>query len=193
MFSVVDFQACYSQGNYVIKEIAVCTPGWSHCFSVQTPFEQTKKDLSTNLWLLNNYHKIPFNSGSVAYPELIRFIQTHIRQPVVYVKGLDKKRILEKYISSTIILIPDHFTARGPYKHCPLYDHDVHCAVNAAFQYFDFVKTKPGSVDKTFVTEEDEEMLPITKTSSVDCSSSAASLVPKKKQLKLPTIKKDTI
>ena len=49
------------------------------------------------MWLEHNYHGIPWDSGDVPYKEVIEILQNHLRDASkVHVKGLEKKRLLEK-------------------------------------------------------------------------------------------------
>ncbi|XP_051158540.1 uncharacterized protein LOC127279926 [Leptopilina boulardi] len=54
---------------------------------------------SENLWLTHNYHGIHWSVGDVLYDELRPILQDVLRgAKVIYVKGLEKKTWLEKYL-----------------------------------------------------------------------------------------------
>ena len=103
---VVDFQGFKRPINeFVFKEVAVTpleddSPPSVYLF--EPPHEWNflpAKYKSENTWLEHNYHGISWDRGDVPYEEVIEILQNHLRDASkVHVKGLEKKRLLEKIV-----------------------------------------------------------------------------------------------
>ena len=103
---VVDFQGLKRPINeFVFKEVAVTpleddSPPSVYLF--EPPHEWNflpAKYKSENTWLEHNYHGLTWDRGDVPYEEVIEILQNHLRDASkVHVKGLEKKRMLEKIV-----------------------------------------------------------------------------------------------
>ena len=104
----MDFQGFKRPINdFVFKEVAI-TPleddALPSVYLFKPPHEWNflpAKYKSENTWLEHNYHGIPWDNGEVPYEEVIEILQNHLRDASkVHVKGLEKKRLLEKIFSN---------------------------------------------------------------------------------------------
>lgn len=96
-----------------------------------------------NKWLIQNFHGIPWDKGLVPYEEVAEVLRNVLHEASsVYMKGLEKKRWLEKFIPNPIINLEElgcpalqsmgsiHVNARcSNHSVLPLTDH---CAVRNA-------------------------------------------------------------
>ena len=115
MSVVVDIQ-CLMQagGEYIVKELSVVDMYYyssSHwLFKPPKTDGRDLKSLKTNYWLSKNLHFLNWEDGYIEYEELfviMSFIALNYNR--VYVKGLQKKNVLSKFISeSKVINLEDY-------------------------------------------------------------------------------------
>lgn len=105
---VVDFQGFKRPINeFVFKEVAVVTleeDAIPAVYLFEPPHRWSylpAKYKSENLWLEYNYHGISWNCGEVPYEEVHETLYNLLRDASkVHVKGLEKKKWLEKILSN---------------------------------------------------------------------------------------------
>lgn len=106
-FCVVDIQGFYSRGKteFIAKELAVSS-GNSALLGhfVFRPPVNTCVD-ETSQWYVEKYiHGIPWDTGYIPYSELQSLLENILQKyTAVYVKGVQKKVFLEKYIQNVMI------------------------------------------------------------------------------------------
>ncbi|XP_043484119.1 uncharacterized protein LOC122512394 [Leptopilina heterotoma] len=103
---IVDVQGFKRANNeFVFKELAILplqpdAQPLVYLFEPPCPWNSLAgRYKSENLWLTHNYHEIHWTAGDVSYDELRPILQDILRSAsVIYVKGLEKKNWLEKYL-----------------------------------------------------------------------------------------------
>jgi len=90
-----------TNSKYLIKEMSVidtnscATQHWLFKHSSSTV--QNAKSRRVNLWLLRNYHQLSLDCGDVEYKEIERILNS-LKFDIIYVKGEEKRQIIEKFI-----------------------------------------------------------------------------------------------
>lgn len=102
---VCDFQGFRSDNSeFIIKELSIVSLNgkiFEHfVFVPPYDFEKlSKKSKKTAIWLTNVYHGLEWDSGFIPYEKVTDICQDIChRFSLIYVKGLEKKEILSKYI-----------------------------------------------------------------------------------------------
>lgn len=108
---VVEFEAFQCEnGQFIVKELAITDV--EHCTSrvviLKPPFERSR--LSTKYkrvaeWLVNYYHGISWNEGTVDYKQLQSILHDVSKTySTIYTKGLEKTRFLSDFHKKVIDL-----------------------------------------------------------------------------------------
>ena len=105
---VVDIQGFKrSYNDFVFKELAILPlqqDAQPLVFLFEPPCSCSSlpgRYKSENLWMIHNYHGINWTAGDVPYEEVRPLLQETLRGAnVIYVKGLEKKMWLDKYLLS---------------------------------------------------------------------------------------------
>ena len=103
---IVDIQGFKNSSNeFIVKELAIIALGFDSIPSVylfKPPFEWSylsSERKSENFWLVRNYHGMSWDIGEVPYYDLSETLRRNLEKATkVHVKGLQKKRFLERYI-----------------------------------------------------------------------------------------------
>ncbi|XP_025421082.1 uncharacterized protein LOC112691143 [Sipha flava] len=109
--AIIDIQCILGVNNkYFIKEMSIVdieSLAIQHWIFKHTSIKQDTKSQSVNRWLMRYYHEIPLEYGDVDYGELNEILKS-LKFDCIYVKGLQKQQILQKFISNiTIINLED--------------------------------------------------------------------------------------
>ena len=102
---IVDFH-CFidNDGNELVKELAVmdvtafASRHWIFTHPVET-IVSNHKHVRTNRWLTDHYHGLTWTDGDTSYEHLVPILEKYTFPfNFVFVKGLQKKRFLQKRI-----------------------------------------------------------------------------------------------
>lgn len=109
--AIIDIQCILGINNkYFIKEMSIVdTETWTtqHWIFKNSKLLQDNKSRKTNKWLERNYHQLSIEYGDIEYEELSRILNS-LKFDCIYVKGEQKKQLLNEYIQHlTIINIED--------------------------------------------------------------------------------------
>ena len=102
IYLIVDFECYYYNKRYIIKEISFYN---YYLDKYRNYFIKTRSYKTRgNDWLIKNFHKIPYDYGSVSYGYIS---QTYFQNPnvVLLVDGPEKAEILSKLTSNKIVNI----------------------------------------------------------------------------------------
>ena len=105
-YAVVDMQGFRRSSNlFIVKEFAMfaleadALPKVYHFLPPCTWQKLLTEEKSTNGWLELSFHGIPWHSGHIPYSDVIRIIQSSLKDIYkIYVKGLEKKRWLSEML-----------------------------------------------------------------------------------------------
>ncbi|KAJ8684660.1 hypothetical protein QAD02_020453 [Eretmocerus hayati] len=96
-----------SLNEFIFKEIAVTRieeDAIPSVYILRPPYDFDKllpKNQSQNHWLEMDYHGISWYRGDIAYKELGRLLRSRLGDAkAIYVKGLEKKKWLERYVDN---------------------------------------------------------------------------------------------
>lgn len=114
MYAVLDFEGFQLKpGCFVIKELAIRGVGnnfqghW--LFSPPSSWESlSDKQRLIFSWVTRNMHNLSWNSGEIPYSHLQTILLSIAKNYTeIFVKGLEKKKFLQKLISNTIHNLED--------------------------------------------------------------------------------------
>lgn len=104
---VIDFQAFKQLNNeFIIKELTIQdlndeTSVKTYLFKPPFSWNSLSKEMKVqNKWLERHYHCLNWFSGELDYGESIKIIKSLNVAKMVYVKGDDKNKWLEKYLNN---------------------------------------------------------------------------------------------
>lgn len=126
--------------NFIVKELGISHENefrpMHYIFEEPCPhWEYSLKTRITNRYLSNHLHGLPWHFGDVPYNKL-KDILSSLEASRIYVKGLEKKRVIEKYVDCIVIdlsygpSISNMYKDDVSYSACPL----RHSQFNCAFQ-----------------------------------------------------------
>lgn len=105
--AIVDIQCVIdAHSKYIIKEMSlvdVDSCSCQHWIFKSPPAMQNAKSRSVNKWLHRNYHRLSLNCGDVEYAEIERILKS-LDFACIYVKGDDKRRIIENYVPNVEVI-----------------------------------------------------------------------------------------
>lgn len=97
--------------EFIAKEVAVVFNNNQHInFILKPPFDfkcLSIKRQTEAKWLTKNYHHLNWNDGHVSYQSICKFLKDNLMCSVIYIKGEEKRRWLEKILQKTIFNIED--------------------------------------------------------------------------------------
>ena len=143
MSLIVDIE-CYVDVNneYVVKEMAMknTSTGQLQCiiFAPPYPFDELPRKMQQhNMWIYENIHRIPWDSGSVPYDTLKHQVESAaLTASSIYAKGHEKCKLLKKLFNKKIIDLntlqcPSPYRIEGDYHGCFVKSHEhlEHCAL----------------------------------------------------------------
>ena len=107
---IVDIQGFENSYNeLIVKELSLIALGFDSIptnYMFKPPFEWnylSPKRQNKNSWLVKNYHGLSWDLGDFPYCDLTKILRRHLEKASkVYVKGLQKRRFLERFISNII-------------------------------------------------------------------------------------------
>lgn len=102
---ILDFHCLLDDtGNSIVKELSVMdvTRFAKRHWIFKPPLYEsitTKNHSTTNRWLTRHYHGLSWDEGETPYEDLLTILTKHTcGYKYVFVKGLQKKQILQQYI-----------------------------------------------------------------------------------------------
>lgn len=160
MYAIVDFEGFQLEnGMFIIKELAFhgledgCLGQW--IFLPPKEWNQlNNRQKITFSWLVRNKHKLPWDFGNVSYDKLYEIVcRLRKKYDTIFVKGLVKKKFLEKLIGRIVhnledLQCPKVTTLPHHPFNClwhPL--HFEHCALVKAIAYTNYIKRLNSSQD----------------------------------------------
>lgn len=136
--------------EFILKEIAaVFENGENVHLLIRSPYDFLKlssKSRQTATWLTKNHHNLFWNDGTISYSSVRKFLKTNLKDVIVFTKGVDKKRFLEKLLSRPVEDVEDFVCPRlntKPnvyYNQCGYHHNNGNCALKNAFVLMNFYK-----------------------------------------------------
>jgi len=115
MECIIDLQGFQKSPNeFIFKEVAIYTlkeDSIPIVYLFSSPYSwinQTKEEMSANVWLSRSYHGIFWGQGDIPYNDLFKTLQkTLYNVKTIYVKGFQKKRWLEEIGMKNVFNLED--------------------------------------------------------------------------------------
>lgn len=136
MYAVLDFEGFQLKPDcFIVKELAIRGIGdnfqghW--LFSPPSSWENlSDKQRLMFSWVTRNMHNLSWNSGEVSYSHFQTILFSIVKNYTdIFVKGLEKKKFLQKLISNTIHNLEDW--------QCPKFDNlpqpNVTCSIHSLY------------------------------------------------------------
>lgn len=127
-----------NNGQYFAKEVSILRTGsvMPDLYFFKSPYPQEELQLKYKLqneFNFKNINGLKWNSGIIDYNELPNLLST-LASFKIYVKGLEKKQFIQKYLSKSKIInlnIPKLSELENFYTSCKIHnaDHHLRCAV----------------------------------------------------------------
>lgn len=141
--AVLDFQALVDgENNFIVRELAIEDLDYNRRKSwvFQIPPDKHVNDNNTsNKWLVNSYHGIPIDAGTVSYGEFPKILKDEIwSYDFLFAKGVEKCQFLSYACDRTVFELEKYFNVPSLKKlessgvDCSLVAHrrdDFTCAV----------------------------------------------------------------
>ena len=93
--------------DVIVKQVAVVTSeGDTKVFTVCPPFPWQyldSKSKRTNVWLRENLHSLKWEVGEIEYTEFPKVFQEHVGDNIIYVAGIEQKRIVRTLCTNDIV------------------------------------------------------------------------------------------
>jgi hypothetical protein len=101
MYWLIDFESFKFCGEeYIVKEICILNSNGTECYNyfVKSPSFYHSPDDNKTINFQYNRHRIPWNYGDYTFKDAIEDIWKKVGANITYVKGLEKKQFLEKFL-----------------------------------------------------------------------------------------------
>ena len=114
---ILDAQGFWQQGNsLVLKELAIVPIDraldadprlYTYLFKAPYPWKRlTQKYRDKNLWLMQNYHGLKWDSGNFEYTQVRSILQEELSDAtMIYVDGPERKEWLEDILDKSVMNI----------------------------------------------------------------------------------------
>ena len=102
MATLIDFQFMQTESGYILKEIAIIdTDMRISNYIIKPPFhysQLTHRERKQLKWIQCNYSNLSWASGEYAFESIEKILTQELgKSTKIYVKGNEKKKLLEKY------------------------------------------------------------------------------------------------
>jgi len=95
----IDMEAYHYNGNFIAKEIAIVNSDDSQCFHyfIKNPQDLPRRPATPSCYFQFKRHNLDWNFGKWNFTDAISDIQQHIKDDIVFAKGVEKTKFLQRW------------------------------------------------------------------------------------------------